>query len=750
MSTKDTNPVARVRAGESTPVANAFGAFGGVFTPSILTILGVIMFMRTGFVVGQAGILAAVGILFAAKAITLLTSLSISAISTNTRVEGGGAYFMISRSLGPASGGSIGLALFLAQAFSVPFYILGLVEAMSHAWPAIADQFMWIGLGVATVLFVICQIGASWAIRAQYAILTVMALSVVVFLGGAVLDFDVAVLEANLKPEYTEPRFGFWVMFAIFFPAVTGIMAGVNMSGDLKEPERAIPLGTLAAVGVGCLIYMLQIVLTGGAFDRAELVETPYQSLLDHALFGFDWIVVAGVFAATMSSALGSFLGAPRILQALARDDIFPGFGFFAKGSPKGDEPKRGSWLTYGMTILVLVYAGNDEGGVALNMVAAVLTMFFLYTYGMTNMAAFVEHFSRNPSFRPRFRAFHWTTALAGALGCLLAAVLVNAVAAVGAFAIIVLVYVFVQRRVLETTFGDSLRGFFYARARSNLIKLAAEAQHPKNWRPTTLVLSGNPAHRQTLTSYAEWLESGRGIVTLAQVIVGDVDEHIGEADEARKQLEAHIQDKGLTAFPEVVVAPNFDDGVATMVQSHSIGPLKPNLVVLGWPSSSGRAAAFARHLRLINRLGRSIVCVIDRGLPDKRPERIDIWWRGADNGSLMVILGYLLTLSWQWRRATLRILRMIPPDGDADEALAEIQGLIDAARIHAQPRIVRGTRLRKTIVTESSDASVVFLGFRPPSDENAAATWDALLALTVGLPTTLFVSSSGEADLLA
>ncbi|MFC1706420.1 amino acid permease, partial [Planctomycetota bacterium] len=302
-----------------------FGTFGGVFTPTILTILGVIMFLRADFVVGHAGILQALLILLLAKAITFLSTLSISAVSTNTEVRGGGAYFLISRSLGPEFGGAIGLTLYLAQALSVPFYVLGFVEALVATFPGLMEHARLLCLATAVILFIVAYVGANWAIRFQYVVLVVLICSILSFLAGAIVHFDTATFTANLSPApvTTTPSIGFFALFAIYFPAVTGIMAGINMSGDLKEPARSIPKGTLAAVGLGFLVYLAQMVLCGGAIDRADLIERPYRSLVDIGLFGGRFVITAGVFAATISSAMGSLVGAPRILQALARDDIF-------------------------------------------------------------------------------------------------------------------------------------------------------------------------------------------------------------------------------------------------------------------------------------------------------------------------------------------------------------------------------------------------------------------------------------------
>tara|TARA_B100000609_G_C17222051_1_gene440844 strand:+ start:709 stop:2922 length:2214 start_codon:yes stop_codon:yes gene_type:complete len=729
---------------------NQFGTFGGVFTPSILTILGVIMFMLAGKVTGEAGIFNAILILLLAKSITFLTSLSISAISTNMQMRGGGAYFMISRSLGPEFGGAIGLTLFLAQALSVPFYILGFAGAVVLTFPALKSSFMLITIITACVLFLVNYIGADWAIRVQYLILAVLVVAIVVFIGGSILRFNYGNFTTNWSAGYTKNN-NFWTIFAVYFPAVTGIMAGVNMSGDLKEPARSIPKGTLWAVGVGAAVYLAQILITGGAQTRGELINQPYQTLLSHSLFGFYPAVIAGVFAATLSSALGSFLGAPRILQALSRDDIFPPLRPFEKGSEGTDEPVRGLWLTFGMTLLVLFLVGNKSGG-ALELVASILSMFFLYTYGITNIAAFIESASRNPSFRPRFRLFHWFTALLGAIGCIGAAFLIDMYAALFAMGTLLLLFTYVRQRVLTTAFGDARRGFFFSRVRDNLYQLQNQPHHPKNWRPTTLVLSGNPHTRLTLTTYAIWLESGRGIVTLAEVLVGEFEEFIDKRQTAKTRLSEFIKDNSLRAYGEVIIASDFDHGLSTLLQAHSIGPLKPNLVMLGWPNSPERIAPFSRHLKLANKLDMSIVIAVERGIPDHTSDkRIDVWWRGEKNGSLMLILAHLLKQNWEWSRAKLRILRVVFSETHKQKAHDELFQLVDAARIDATIEvIVSQGAFSETLHSYSADATAVFLGFYPPNEEAAASFHKNYSELLEGLPTTLLINSSGQADLLA
>ena len=568
-----------------TTTRNEFGTFAGVFVPSILTILGIIMFTRTGFVVGVAGVKGALAILVVCEVIVLLSALSISAIATNTPVRGGGAYFLISRVLGAEFGGSIGLALYFAQALSVPFYILGFTEALVSTWPAMIPYFSVIAVVVATILFVVTYIGASWAIRAQYIVLAILALAIISFLGGAWLRFDSALLESNWEPAYLHGH-TFWSVLAIYFPAVTGIMAGVNMSGDLKNPQRSLVRGTFAAIVVGFIIYAAEILLCGASQSRIDLVERPYEMLMRNALMGTAFLVAAGVFAATTSSALGSFLGAPRVMQALSRDRIFRFLRPFSVGSKKGDEPRRALGITFIITLLTLWFSSGKEGADAFNFVAVIVTMFFLCTYGIVNLAAFVESFGSNPSFRPRFKYFHWSTAFLGAAGCGVVMLLIDVRAAIVSVAVITGLYIYVSRWVVTVAFGDARRGFVHAAVTKQLLRLRYLKPHAKNWRPTILVLSGNPETRLTLMKYGLWLEAGRGIVSVTQLLSGDLGEIADRRDAALERLNTFIRTNNLNVFPEVVVSRTFDEGIRVLLQAHSIGPIKPNMVLMVGPRS--------------------------------------------------------------------------------------------------------------------------------------------------------------------
>ena len=423
--------------------ATGLGTFGGVFTPSILTILGVIMYLRFGWVVGNVGLLGTLIIVTLATSITFLTALSIAAIATDQRVRAGGAYYMISRSLGIETGGAVGIPLYIAQGLSVALYTIGFAESVGRAFPAINEKL--VGIVTTILVAVLALVSAKTAIRAQYFIMAAIALSLVSLLFGRAVEPT----EIELWGASDRNSAPFWTVFAVFFPAVTGIMAGVNLSGDLKDPNRSIPRGTFAAVGVGYLIYMALPVLLATRADALALIEDPL-IMRKMALWG-DAILL-GVWGATLSSALGSILGAPRVLQALARDGVLPRrLAWLGKGAGDEDTPRAGTALTLALA-LAAVWFGD------LNLIAPVLTMFFLTTYGGA------QHLGRHRDvppqpFVPADVPRHWLLSVLGFVGCVAVMFLINALATVVAVVFVIGVYVWLERRSLETAWGDVRQG---------------------------------------------------------------------------------------------------------------------------------------------------------------------------------------------------------------------------------------------------------------------------------------------------
>ncbi|MGD2071434.1 MAG: Na-K-Cl cotransporter, partial [Gemmatimonadota bacterium] len=476
---------------EKTQVApgrpGGLGTFGGVFTPSILTILGVIMYLRFGWVVGNVGLIGALLIVTLSTSITFLTGLSIAAIATDQRVRTGGAYYMISRSLGIETGGAVGIPLYLAQGLSVALYTVGFAESVANVFPSVDQRT--VGLITTVLVAGLALTSAKAAIRAQYVIMAAIAVSLVSLVVGSPLE-GTTVEMWGVPAHRSVP---FWQVFAVFFPAVTGIMAGVNMSGDLENPGRAIPRGTFWAIGVGYVIYMGLPVLLASRADASTLVADP---LVMRRIAWWGDAILLGVWGATLSSAVGSILGAPRVLQALARDGVLPRpLRWLGTGSGDQDTPRLGTLLTLGIA-LVAVWFGN------LNVIAPILTMFFLTTYGVLNIAAGIERFLGSPSFRPQFRV-HWGFSLLGAFGCAAVMFLVNAVATVVAVIFVIAVFLWLERRGLEAAWGDVRRGLWMALTRTGLLRLPTELD-PRNWRPHFLVLSGAPTRRWHLVELAD------------------------------------------------------------------------------------------------------------------------------------------------------------------------------------------------------------------------------------------------------
>ncbi len=717
--------------------ASRFGAFGGVFTPCTLTILGVIMFLRLGQVVGQAGIVRALVIILVAKAITVLTTLSLSAIATNTRVKGGGAYYLISRSLGVEFGGAIGIVFFLAQATAVALYVVGFAEAFAGAFPSLGLSVRAIATAVNLAVFLCVLVGAGWTIKVQYAILAVMAAALASFYAGAVAMLSPAVLQQNVGPDYAGGQ-SFFTMFALFFPAVTGIMAGANMSGDLKDPGRMIPRGTLAAIGVTGVVYVTMALLLASVRSGDALVEN---NLVVKEVAWSPHLITAGVFAATLSSALSSMMGAPRILQAFARDGIFRWLAPFAVASGRRPEPRSAIILTFAISQVCVTLGDLDT-------IAPLITMAFLITYGTLNLATYYESVTRNPSYRPRFRYCHWSVSLLGGAGCVVVMFLIAPLWAAVSIGLMAALHWYISLREVQSRWGDVRSGVAFERARRGLLTLEEDRYHPKNWRPIVLALSGAGWQRVHLAVYGHWLTAGRGVLSLGQVIQGDVEDLIARRASQEQLVRTFIREEELQAFPAVVVAPYLSDGIESLVQCHGLGMLRPNTVLLGWPTDPARVDLFGATLRVVAELKRSIVVVREAKEAEDPWEvpagTIDVWWRGKANGPLMLLLAHLLATNDEWRNRQIRLLRVAPSDAACAEMTRHLTDLIETSRIRATPRVIVAEDAAEAIHATSRHAAVAFLGFEAPPEGKEQPFFAAMERWAGELRRVIFVDSAG------
>jgi amino acid transporter len=718
------------------------GTFTGVFTPSVLTILGIILFLRLGFVVGSAGLGKALIIVGLANVISVLTSTSLSAIATNLRVKGGGDYYLISRTLGVEFGGSIGLVLFLAQSVSIAFYCIGFAEAVA-AFSGVTTVLgsSLIAFGAVAFLFVLAWLGADWASKFQFLVMALLVLALASFFLGGLNRWDSSLLQANwVNRESTIP---FWVLFAIFFPAVTGFTQGVSMSGDLKNPGKSLPIGTFMAVGVSILVYLVVTIFFAATLPNAELAAN-YGAMKEVSKYGF--LINAGVVAATLSSAMASFLGAPRILQSLSADRVFPWLNPFAKGVGPTNNPRRGILLA-GAIALAVIALGQ------LNLVARVVSMFFLISYGLLNYATFSEARISSPSFRPRFKWFSKQLSLLGFLTCAGVMLAIDWRSGAVAAALIFAIYQYIKRTKKIARWADSERSYHLQQIRTHLLGAHAGQPHDTDWRPRLLVLDPGVDARERLFSASAWLEGNSGLAVALNIHVGEGTAGIKARNENQKELSGFIQDHEWPLFPMSICAPDFSSALGVLVQSVGFGPLSPNTVVLngfekaGDPLPCVNSYQYIQYLKNMYRFGLNLVVVRmspfawDRLLLVPAEERrIDVWWQRDASSRLMLLFAYLMTRNAPWNKASIRVLS-IGSKVDVDEEKAAVQQMLEEVRIEAEPVMVESFDA-DTVRKQSRDSSLIFhpFSFKATSLAGQAADPD--------MPALILVLAAEDIDL--
>jgi amino acid transporter len=723
------------------------GTFAGVFTPSVLTILGIILFLRLGYVVGAAGLGSALVIIGIANLISVLTSFSLATIATNLRVKGGGDYYLISRTLGVEFGGALGLVLFAAQSISIAFYAIGFGEAVATiaggGAPWLAQA---VAAGAVLVLFVLAFVGADAATRFQFFVMAVLAAALIGFFAGGLPAFSGESLRANWQPSSDQ---SFWILFAIFFPAVTGFTQGVSMSGDLKDPAKSLPLGTFAAVAVSIVVYLGVAVVFAGTVPGGELVSN-LGAMREVAIV--PWLVDAGVIAATLSSALASFLAAPRILQSLARDEVFPWLGPFAAGAGTGDNPRRG-------VVLALVIALATVAVGRLDVIAPVVSMFFLISYGLLNFATFYESKAKSPSFRPTFRWHSPNLSLLGALACGAVMLAIDPLAGAVAGAILFGILQYLRRTVRVARWADSGRSLRVREIRENLVGLAADPEHPRDWRPVILAFSDHPERRAALLRFASWIEGGSGFVTAIKIIGEDADAGT-PAKALEQEIRADIETLGVTAFARVVPAKHPDEALAALLAGHGLGELRANTLLVnrlqkGAPlTDESRLRRFGHQLSTARGFGCNLV-VLDAEVAeieslDATPvneRRIDVWYRVGTSSRLALLLAYLTTRTPDWKDATIRLIAARPSTMSEDQTRETLAAMLAEVRIKAQAVVV--DRIDPVSVQENSgDASLVFLPFTLRSDKPFGIAGRPLAEYGEGLPVVAFVMAAQDIEL--
>ncbi len=726
----------------SAPQAEKFGTFLGVYTPSVLTILGLVMYLRFGWVVGNVGLGFTLLIVVLASSITFITALSASAISTNMRVGVGGEYFMISRSLGLELGGAIGIPLYLCRTLSITFYSFGLAEAIAMFWPAslgIMPSYM-IQLITAVIIVIITIMSgksAGFVLKLQVPIMiavgiSILALAIGVFSG----KFHAPEMTATFR---TAPQ-GFWYVFAVFFPAVTGFTAGIGMSGDLKDPRKSIPRGTLFAVLTGTIVYLFIPVLLAitTKMDPERLASGGVETWGNIAILG-SLLVIPGIFGAILSSAFGSVLGGPRVLQSLAQDRLAP--SFLAKLSKTG-QPTISTWIS-GAIALAAVLLGD------LNTVAEFVTILFLTLYVMLNFSAALENLTGDASYRPKIKV-PWYISLLGSFGAFFVMFLINHVAGIAGVILEFTLFWILQRRSMKKEWGDVRAGFWGTLARFALLKLRKHEKDPRNWRPNILVFAGDLTKRLPLVQIAYLLNQRRGILTVCNMVIGNLLNNDINIKEETAKMDEILEQEGILAFNEVDVVSHFESGSIKIVQANGFAGLQSNTIMFGWSEDKDRMSSILKTVRAISGFHKSSLLVRINETPViSGRNRMDIWWRGKhSNGDLMLLLAHLLSLNSEWKNSIINIYTVILVEEDREFMLENLEEMISEVRIKAEPIVIikpKDKSVTEIIHENSANANIVFMGLDIPQDGKEKNYVDRLEELSEGLKTTVFVRNGEE-----
>jgi amino acid transporter len=669
-------------------------------------------------------------------------------MTTNIRIGAGGAYSLISQSLGIEMGGAIGLPLYLSQGLAVAMYIFGFRAGWLSIFPG--HPAWMVDLGLFLVLFLIANVSAGLAFRIQYVILAVIigSLLAVAYAAatGSMTEEVTWVVRRQVTDDGTIPATfspHFWVVFAVFFPAATGIMAGANMSGDLENPRRSIPVGTLSAMALSLVIYLVLAWWLARSGSQENLRREDYVVLLEHPGV-WKPAILGGLLGATFSSALASLVGAPRVLQALSEHEIIPHADWLAQRTPRG-EPRHALWFT---CIIVLGAVMLRE----LNAIAPLITMFFLITYGMINAVVALEQRLGLTSFRPLFPVPRWVPLL-GTAGCAFAMFIINPVFGLVAVGVVLVVYMYLIRRHLQAPFGDVRSGLFVALAEWAATKVATLPENQeRSWKPNMLVPVENPPVLRGSFDLLHALARPRGTVRILGLDTPGPDPW--ELEERLERLGRAFREEGTFASWTHMETETFSGGVVSGVEALNGSFFQPNIIFLNLPKQSQERkikglqaisdcaqennfglVIYAEHTDA--QLGRRHT--VNVWLPDAGPD----WELTTQPGEsdLELLLAYKLRRNWD---ASLRVIARVDNDQQRPRARAYVDGLLDLARLpHARGMVTKLEPPIKHGAAPEADLHLLWLGEQP--DYGRMVTIRENLA-----GSCLFIRGSGHESALA
>ncbi|XP_030646656.1 solute carrier family 12 member 3 [Chanos chanos] len=768
---------------EPPPEPSRFGWVQGVMIRCMLNIWGVILYLRLPWITAQAGIGLTWLIILLSSCITGITGLSTSAIATNGKVKGGGTYFLISRSLGPELGGSIGLIFAFANAVAVAMHTVGFAETvqalMQEIGASMVDRINDIRIiGVITVscLLAISLAGMEWEAKAQVLFFLVIMVSFANYIVGTIIpatpqkqakgffSYRADIFAANFVPGWRGPEGSFFGMFSIFFPSATGILAGANISGDLKDPNVAIPRGTMLAIFWTTVSYLIicatigscvvrdasgdlndTLVLADNAdclglgcnygWDFSECIRNKtcpfglsnnYQTM--SMVSGFAPLITAGIFGATLSSALACLVSAPKVFQCLCKDNLYPLIGFFGKGYGKNDEPIRGYLLAYIIAICFILIA-------ELNTIAPIISNFFLCSYALINFSCFHASITNSPGWRPSFQYYSKWASLVGAVVSVIIMFLLTWWAALIAIGVVLFLLGYVLYKKPSVNWGSSVQAGSYNMALSHCVSLNHIDDHIKNYRPQCLVLSGPPSFRPALVDFVGTFTKNLSMMMCGNVVTTAPSPSALDSANSNSHV-TWLNKRGIKSFYCGVVAEDLRGGVQMLLQGAGLGRIRPNVLVMGFKRNWRKVQpslvenyvgilhdAFdlqygicvlrmKEGLDVSRQMQAHVNPVFDAG-PDLSPntrslfttvdpealaalpqpttvfqsrqgkKTIDVYWL-SDDGGLTLLLPYLLKRKKRWARCKVRVFVGGEPE-HVDEQKQEVTALISKFRLGFQ-----------------------------------------------------------------
>jgi len=706
--------------------ANGFGT-APVFFTAISTILGAILFLRFGFAVGTLGVGGVLLILLVGHFVTIPTSFAISEIATNQRVEGGGEYFIISRSFGLNIGGTIGIALYLSQAISVAFYVIAFTESFqfffewANPWwnemfnGDIPKQIISLP-AMALLSTLILRKGANMGVKALYFVVAILFVSILLFFIGNTGYSEST--SANIFSGSLRNMDDFFVVFAIIFPALTGMTAGVGLSGDLKNPGRSIPLGTVAATFSGLIIYIFIVFKLANSASPEDLVNNQLV-MGDIALWGWIFIPL-GLAASTISSALGSVMVAPRTLQALGNDKTFPFMGFnkaMAKGKGETNEPFNASVITI-LIAFIFVVLGD------VNAVARIISMFFMLTYGSLCLISFLNHFGSSPSYRPTFRS-HWVLSLIGFVFSIYLMFKMDSLYAILAIVVMVVLYIYIsyyhsERQGLESIFRSAL--FQINRNLQVYLQKNQSMKKKVSWHPSAVCVTEVSSDRDNAFRLLTWISDKYGFGTYMQYIQGYYSRTAhDQAKEALELLIEKTESRKSNVYVDTIVSPSYTSAIAQIIQLPGVSGLENNMALFEYDKKDPvNLEQIVENYPLV-RSGNYDVCILggsNRGV--NYHEGIHIWVRRVDeeNLNLMVLLSYIILGHPDWKGGKIKIFNVRRP-GQHDEATDHLLDLVKTGRLPISLKNVEfidideSMNLKSLILEKSVKAGLTMIGFR-------------------------------------